>query len=1174
MRLARLDLRAFGPFTNVSLDFSGGAPGGLHVIYGPNEAGKSSALRAVRDLLYGFEHRTPDAHLHATDELCVGGMLEGTEGALYVQRVKRRKDSLFDASGAPLDEALVKRLLGGIDRDTFARSFGLGHAELEAQGERMLRGEASVGETLFDAGTGGVDVRHLISTLEAEQDKLYRPRSKQEVTRLLDQYAEARRRSQELWLLPETFQKQTDELEAARSELARAVERIGSLRTEQHRLRDLKKALPALERRAECLREIAELGHVVSIPEATSERRERAEGRATAARAAVARLEAESERSERRLAELEVPEALLAIGQNRVARLADAPGRTRKARDDLPRREADLRALEAQARASLAELGRPGEALSGDTAALSTDARTRIHALATERNKLDDRLVTARERRSELQREIDERCARLARLPEPAGREALERVAALSRSLGDVESPLHALERRHAELLRAAEQRCTELNPPVAGLEALARLRVPAVETLTRFADDAAELARRTALVDDEARRIAERAAETRAAVLRIEASGEIPTETELTLARAERDAAVGAVIDAWRSGDVFGVREAERVAERTGRADLLADRLRREAGRVAELVHARAEAELVREREANVALQRAQIAETSAAQRSAYGEAWRDAPFTPLPPAEMRAWLDKRRRVLELVEEARALERDLASKQADRARLEGAVVSALGPLSEHETLLAAVERAVALGAERARLANEREELLRTLDVLHARMAHEVREQAAAEEALGAWRAAWARAMEPLGAEPELSPVTALELLEELTKLAGILKERDALARRIKGIRRDEAELASEVSELAAAHGIKFDPAAPDAAAEEIVARFRRAEAARAERERLASEATERNALLGTERAALADAERELSGLAAEFGARTPAELPVLEAKSRRARELAARLADLEATLVDDSGGRSVATLVAEATGKDAPVLAARLEELGREIEDLEEERARALDRAASLQAGQRRQSDADGAEAAQEEQTLAAALSARIERYATLRVATALLERAIERYRLENQGPILKRAGELFPRLTGDAFTTLRVAREGGRIVAVRPDGSELLPNALSEGTRYQLYLALRLASVERFVQGAEPLPLVLDDATIHFDEARKRRTFAVLSELAERVQILFFTHHQEDKRLALESGSGEIDEREASSGEAKKIRVFAHDLVPPGRSRLYALG
>jgi uncharacterized protein YhaN len=234
-----------------------------------------------------------------------------------------------------------------------------------------------------------------------------------------------------------------------------------------------------------------------------------------------------------------------------------------------------------------------------------------------------------------------------------------------------------------------------------------------------------------------------------------------------------------------------------------------------------------------------------------------------------------------------------------------------------------------------------------------------------------------------------------------------------------------------------------------------------------------------------------------------------------------------------------------------VTALVAEAAGEDAPRLAARLDAVARELEELEEELKQAMARAASLQAGQRRQSDALGAEAAQDEQTLGAALADRVERYTTLRVATALLERAIERYRLENQAPILKRASELFPRLTDDGYTGLRVGREERGIVAVRSDGSELAPHELSTGTRYQLYLALRLASVERFIAGSEPLPLVLDDVTVHVDDARKSRTFAVLADVAERVQILFFTHHEGDIELA----------RSASHN-----RVHVHELTRRG--------
>ncbi|MFN9913557.1 MAG: AAA family ATPase, partial [Pirellulaceae bacterium] len=53
MRIRQLDLIAFGHFTNRSIDLSQGNLG-LHMIYGPNEAGKSTSLRALTAFLFGF----------------------------------------------------------------------------------------------------------------------------------------------------------------------------------------------------------------------------------------------------------------------------------------------------------------------------------------------------------------------------------------------------------------------------------------------------------------------------------------------------------------------------------------------------------------------------------------------------------------------------------------------------------------------------------------------------------------------------------------------------------------------------------------------------------------------------------------------------------------------------------------------------------------------------------------------------------------------------------------------------------------------------------------------------------------------------------------------------------------------------------------------------------------
>jgi uncharacterized protein YhaN len=67
-----------------------------------------------------------------------------------------------------------------------------------------------------------------------------------------------------------------------------------------------------------------------------------------------------------------------------------------------------------------------------------------------------------------------------------------------------------------------------------------------------------------------------------------------------------------------------------------------------------------------------------------------------------------------------------------------------------------------------------------------------------------------------------------------------------------------------------------------------------------------------------------------------------------------------------------------------------------------------------------------------------------------------------------------------------------------------------------------------MSSGTRDQLYLALRLASLEKYMESAEPMPFIVDDILVHFDDERSRATLGVLAELARKTQIILFTHHR----------------------------------------------
>jgi len=81
-----------------------------------------------------------------------------------------------------------------------------------------------------------------------------------------------------------------------------------------------------------------------------------------------------------------------------------------------------------------------------------------------------------------------------------------------------------------------------------------------------------------------------------------------------------------------------------------------------------------------------------------------------------------------------------------------------------------------------------------------------------------------------------------------------------------------------------------------------------------------------------------------------------------------------------------------------------------------------------------------------------------------------------------------------------------------------------------------------MSTGTADQLYLALRIAAIEDYLQRAGALPFVADDLFINFDDERAAAGFKLLSKLSKKTQVLFFTHHQHLVDLARETLGGSV--------------------------------
>ncbi|MBA3519386.1 MAG: hypothetical protein H0T75_17520 [Rhizobiales bacterium] len=83
-------------------------------------------------------------------------------------------------------------------------------------------------------------------------------------------------------------------------------------------------------------------------------------------------------------------------------------------------------------------------------------------------------------------------------------------------------------------------------------------------------------------------------------------------------------------------------------------------------------------------------------------------------------------------------------------------------------------------------------------------------------------------------------------------------------------------------------------------------------------------------------------------------------------------------------------------------------------------------------------------------------------------------------------------------------------------------------RLAGLRPSGERVPVPGFSEGTRDQLYLALRLAYLEDYARRTEPATFIGDDLFATFDDRRTVAGLQGLAAIGADVQPILFTHHR----------------------------------------------
>ncbi|MFH2131407.1 MAG: AAA family ATPase, partial [bacterium] len=1108
----------------------------------------SSALRALKAWLFGFPERTGDNFVHANDALLVGGTLVSEAGLTFsFFRRKKRKADLLDEQGDPVSSRTLATFLPILDQPVFESLYGIDHEGLVQGGEDILAQKGDVGQTLFSAGAGIHSLREVITDLEKQADELFKVRgSKQKINETLARYKHLQKTVKEAALSGRDWKTLQNELALAADTLKGVEQERAAKDRDRRRLDRIKQALPQLIQRERLRGAIAEMGTVVDLPDDFSEQNRLIEQQLHAACVERAGIRQKLEELDHSLTNLQVDHTVLEHAEA-IEKLAQRLAVHEKAMQDRSRlmgmhssNWSDAVFLLKQVNQSLViervEELRP---LMG--------RRKLIQSLVVQQHEIQQAMRDVEKRVLKLTGEIQSRAITLSTLGVADDSDGLKQALRQARRLGEIDAVIEEKEQRLQESQLGCRQDLDKMGLWSGELVDLLSLPLPLRETISQYETLFQNLEDKKKEIEKRTAEVRTRLADVKKTIKTLRNSGEVPTEEELNQIRAKRQQGWTLLRRQWLDGEDVS-REAlvyddalnlpDAYEKTVGQADATADRLRREADRVHQYAALIADEntflELIQDMKNSgvaVAAERVEVTE-------AWCSCWAASRIDPLTPKEMQAWLNQIENLRFRVQESQKLAREVAVLRRDCLEARNRLLPEVqrlgaGKAFPGERLAPLLATGDQLADTISRTVEERQNLeakQREAGIERDQLLQEQQQQASA---LTRWRQQWTELVSGLAVGSDILPAEAADLLENLQNCFAKLKEAEGFQKRINGIDTDARDFSEAVVALVetAAPDLKGQPL--EQTVMQLSTRLKLAVEKRILRDKTTGERQKSAIEAQKNGSAIADLEKKQSAQCRLAGVETAEELGVAEERSRSLRAYQKALAEIERLLIEGAEGLTIEALETQAQSADADELTRKIAALTTDIEQVLDPQIRQL----SERMGEKRtelsrmDGSARAAEAFEEGVQELACLSRLVNQYVTLKLATQVLGKEVERFRAENQDPVLNIASTYFRQLTLDSFSGLRTDEDDqGKpvLVGLRKDGSRIQVAQMSSGTRDQLYLALRFASLEWKLQSGEPMPFILDDILINFDDDRSRATLKAMAALSAKTQVILFTHHR----------------------------------------------
>lgn len=1127
IRLRQLDLELFGRFTGKQFDFGPRRAAGIpdfHVIYGPNEAGKTTTMEGFLRLLYGFPHREPYDFLHQRKNLKVSGVLqiEGTETAFM--RLPTRDPSLRDVRGQELPNSALQAHLSGLSEEDYRNLLCLDDLTIEKGGEEITRAKGDIGRLLFSAAAGISELSAVLDNVREEADGLYRRRaSSTRLAALKKDHAEVEKQIRELDISASQYRSLKKAADEARLEEAQVTKSRKDLFAAQAMLDARLKALPVLGEIASLDTKLAEFSAWPAQLDVDPEELVRMLTEQATAQSDLAKLNEGLAGLRSDLAAIERHPEHLALKLD-LESLDDLRSRYAMADLDLSRRRKALEQVIADMALAALDLGVPA----------AIDPKDLVLSSAT-LLELEQARELMRDAKAQIKRERDEVAAIDEKIE--VAKERLEALGAddtINVDLAEIfeRFDVDTLSARHAG---ASEILKTALRNRRAALDALSvkglsfdslptsPLTLEEAETLLGDLNNATQKYE-SFTQDLEVTRT--EVGERDARIAQIKSIEGLIDDDEARNIRAGRD-------DLWQihraslteqTADAFegSMKHVDRATDlRLSQASDLGTLRQQEQ----DLAAAKARMASIEKQIAALDQERRDVLArlTGAAEESGIGAS--------ATPELFVAWLRK-------LESAGQVDRELRRLQDEHEETFQRAARLVEVLSEHirrdtpefDELVAAAR--TNLEAQRSYQENLRNAKTRIAELARdrAKRADKLLDlKKTAVDTRNDWVGLVKRVL------PERLDASVLEAsLQALQDLREHEKERILLDRQVGAMEADQILFADKVKDLATRVGV-VTTTSPLVDYEALKALAK-----------LAADAEERDRELNKQIAAheqlLADAQDVLENIdlaVAELARAFPAwvDTSSLDALRKAVNTATAvivdrdRRADLEKSLKSLLELDSVDEASAALAGATQTGLQAELNEVSADLEGIEHRYKAAIE--ARTNADQQLRAiggDADVALLVERKTTLELEMQETALRHLELSLGHRLAETAIRRYRDEHRSAMMQATETAFAELTNSAYSKLQTQIDGASETLLALDASGMAKQAqdMSKGTRFQLYLALRAAAYEQLADQGAALPFFCDDIFETFDEERTRSACRLMQRIGRCGQAIYLTHHQ----------------------------------------------